>query len=369
MRVLTVNAGSSSLKLTLLDGDDTVIGEQELTAADRDVGGRESVSSGWGVEEAELRPALDNGLGEADAVGHRIVHGGSRFREGVRIDAGVREALRELVDLAPLHQPKSLAALDAVTQAMPDVPAVACFDTAFHTSLPPAAYTYALPASWRKRWGLRRYGFHGLSHAWVARRAPELLVERDPTALRIISCHLGAGASLCAIAGGVSIDTTMGFTPLEGLVMATRSGSVDPGMLLWLAERHDATPARMADALEHESGLLGLAGTADMREVIARAEAGDERAQLALDVYVHSLRAGIAAMAASLGGLDVLAFTGGVGQNSARVRELAATGLGFLGVRADPTADAPVTTLVIPAREDLEIARQVRSVLAGRVGA
>ncbi len=181
---------------------------------------------------------------------------------------------------------------------LPGVPAVACFDTAFHATLPAAAATYALPRDWRERFGLRRYGFHGLSHAWVARRVPALL-GRDGATLRIVSCHLGAGASLCAIAGGRSVDTTMGFTPLEGLVMATRSGSVDPGLLLWLLERGGVSQRELADALEHRSGLLGLAGTADMREVLERAQRGDDAASLALEVYVHRLRAGIAAMAAA----------------------------------------------------------------------
>ena len=230
VRVLVVNAGSSWLKLALLDGDDTTLEARELDAPRTR------------VDPDALSAALSSGLGDADAVGHRIVHGGERFREAVRIDAGVEAQLRALVDLAPLHQPKSLSALDAVGAALPELPAVACFDTAFHANLPAAAATYALPAAWRERWDLRRYGFHGLSHAWVARRAPQLL-ERDAEGLRIVSCHLGAGASLCAIAGGASVDTTMGFTPLEGLVMATRSGSVDPGLLLWLMER-EGTPRR-----------------------------------------------------------------------------------------------------------------------------
>jgi len=368
MRVLVVNAGSSSLKLTLLEGDDTMIAARELKAPRAQ------------VDPDQLRTALDSPLREADAVGHRIVHGGERFKEAVRIDAGVEAAMRELTDLAPLHQPKSLAALDAVTAVLGHLPAVVCFDTAFHATLPAAAATYALPAQWRERWGLRRYGFHGLSHSWVARRVPEFLGE-NPAGLRIVSCHLGAGASLCAIEDGRSIDTTMGFTPLEGLVMATRSGSVDPGMLLWLLEHEELSPMELADALEHRSGLLGLTGSADMREIVARAAAEDgseigRRARLGLDVYVHRLRAGIAAMAASLCGLDVLAFTGGVGERSATVRERAADGLGFLGVSLDGARNdeaegdeeigadrAAVRTLVLTAREDLEIARQVREVL------
>jgi acetate kinase len=322
-----------------------------------------------------LERALAGSLGHADAVAHRVVHGGERYVRATVVDDGVRRGLEELADLAPLHQAKSLAALDAVSRCLPDVPAVACFDTAFHATLSPAAATYALPARWRERWGLRRFGFHGLSHAWVARRATELLATSGPRR-RVISCHLGAGASLCAIGDGRSIDTTMGFTPLEGLVMATRSGSVDPGLLLWLLEREAVSEREMAEALEHESGLAGLAGDADLRTVLARADAGDEDAGLAMEVYVHRLRAGIAAMAASLGGLDALVFTGGVGENAAVVRARAADGLRFLGVeldtatneRAAPDAEitvpgAAVRTLVLRAREDLEMARQTRETL------
>jgi acetate kinase len=364
VRVLVVNAGSSSVKLSLVDDDDSLLGVRELSAPAPQIDAR------------ELCEAIGVGLGEADVVGHRIVHGGERFRDAVLIDAEVRGALRDLVERAPLHQPKSLAALDAVCEALPGVPAVACFDTAFHATLPPAAFTYALPEAWRERWGARRYGFHGLSHAWVARRAPELL-RSPPGGLRIVSCHLGAGASLCAIADGRSVDTTMGFTPLEGLVMATRSGSVDPGLLLWLMERKGMSERELADTLEHSSGLLGLAGTPDMREVLARADAGEANAQLALDVYVHRLCAGIAAMASALGGLEALVFTGGVGERSAAIRARALAPLGFLGLaiderrNSDVSEDAEITaeaavarTLIIQTREDLEIARQARGALA-----
>jgi acetate kinase len=363
MRVLVVNAGSSSLKLTLLDGDDQVIAAREL-----DVRGE--------LDEGALRDALKAGLDAADAVGHRIVHGGEQFVAAVRVDAEVEDALRALTDLAPLHQPKSLAALDAVSAQLPEIPAVACFDTAFHASLPPAAATYALPAAWRERWPIRRYGFHGLSHGWVARRAPQML-KRPPDGLRLVSCHLGAGASLCAIADGRSVDTTMGFTPLEGLVMATRSGNVDPGLLLWLLQHTGMTDAELASALEHDSGLKGLAGSDDMRVVVARAGDGDAASTLALDVWEHRLRGLIAGMAAALGGLDALVFTGGIGERSAPIRARAVQGLGFLGLAIDAernqtgdgdrelTADGAMTrTLVIQAREDLEIARQTRAVLA-----
>jgi len=338
VRVLVVNAGSSSLKLSLLDRNDTELWSSELDAP-RAL-----------VDDQAVEAALAQLPTVPEVAGHRIVHGGEQFREPVVVDEHVEAALRALTSLAPLHQPKSLAALDAVKRALPDVPAVACFDTAFHATLRPEAATYALPAEWRERYGVRRYGFHGLSHAQAARVAGD--------ARRVVTCHLGAGASLCAVLDGRSIDTTMGFTPLEGLVMATRSGSVDPGLLLWLQQSADIGVEEMADALEHESGLLGLAGTADMRELLAR---DDNEAQLAIAVYVHRLTAGIAAMVASLGGLDTLVFTGGVGEHAARVRELACAGLGHLGVG---TPGSAVRVLTVRAREDLEIARQARRLLA-----
>jgi len=362
LRILVVNAGSSSVKLRVLGDRDEVLG-----ATDLEVGAKEA-SAG------ELASALA-GLPDVEAVGHRIVHGGARFTAPVLIDRDVEAALHELADLAPLHQPHSLAVLAEVSAALPGVPAVACFDTAFHATLPPAAATYALPGSWRRDFGVRRFGFHGLSHAYASRRTAEMLGREQ---LRVVTCHLGAGASLAAVRNGRSIDTTMGFTPLEGLVMATRSGSVDPGLLLWLLERTAIGERQMAAALEHESGLAGLAGTADMREVLDRAGRGDAEAQHALDVYGHRLRGSIAAMAASLGGLDALAFTGGVGENSAEVRRLACEGLGFLGIELDPERNgaaagdgriesdgAQVAAVVISAREDVEIAAGVRRVLSG----
>jgi acetate kinase len=362
-QILVVNAGSSTIKLSLLATDERTTWSTELAAPRAQ------------VDPARLRVAIEPVADRVGAVGHRIVHGGERFRSVVRIDAEVERELRALSELAPLHQPKSLAALDAVTAALPAAPAFGCFDTAFHADLPDAARTYALPASWRERWPIRRYGFHGLSHAWVARRAPELMGVGS-SGLRIVSCHLGAGASLCAIGDGRSEATTMGFTPLEGLVMASRSGDVDPGLLLWLLEHGEMTAAEAGHALEHDSGLLGLAGTPDMREVIER-EATDADARLALGVYLHRLSGGIAAMAAALGGLDAIVFTGGVGARSARVRAGAVERLGFLGIVIDPALNAdrvddreisaagsPVRTLVITAREDLEITRQVRQAMA-----
>ena len=361
MRVLVVNAGSSSLKLSVLDGE-----RREWAVNIPAPGGR--------IDQDAVSDAIGT-HGALDAVGHRIVHGGTEYTAPTVVDPDVRARLEALTDLAPLHQPKSLQALDAVTAVVPGCPAVACFDTAFHAGIPPAAATYALPREWRRRWDLRRFGFHGLSHSYASRRAAELL-GADRSGLRIVSCHLGAGASLAAVQGGRSVDTTMGFTPLEGLVMATRSGSVDPGMVLWL-EEHVGMPApELAAALEHRSGLLGLAGTADMRAVVDAAASGQEDAVLALEVYLHRLRAGVAAMAAAMDGMDVIVFTGGVGEASAVVRARASAGLGFLGVGLDGAANeggtgdrqigatgAVVRALVVEAREDLEIALGVRQAL------
>jgi len=362
VRVLVVNAGSSSLKLRLLGDTDELLASADLPA---DAGG---------VDTATLAGAL-RGWDPPDVVGHRIVHGGAEFSGPVRIDDRVTHRLRALTDLAPLHQPTSLAGLDAVTAQLPDTPAVACFDTAFHATISPAAATYAIPADWRRRYGIRRYGFHGLSHAYAARRAAEL-AARSPEGLRVITCHLGAGASLCAVVGGRSVDTTMGFTPLEGLVMATRSGTVDPGLVLWLQEHEHLAPHEIATTLEHHSGLLGLAGTPDMREVEARARRENPDAQLAMDVYLHRLVGSIAAMAAAARGVDVLGFTGGVGEHSPTVRRRAAAQLDWLGVAVDPrrndraqgdtdltAGDASVQVLAVAAREDLQIALECRRLL------
>src|SRR6266545_6725366 len=310
MRVLVVNAGSSSLKLRLLGPDDALLADHELPAGDGRFDDREAAEVVRGLEQVE-------------AVGHRFVHGGRRLTAAARLDPGLEDHLRSLVDLAPLHQPPALAGAALVRRVLPSTPAVACFDTAFHAGMPAAAATYAVPADWRERHGVRRYGFHGLSHAYAARRAAGML-GRPLDRLRAVTCHLGAGASLAAVRFGASVDTTMGFTPLEGLVMATRSGTVDPGLVLWL-ERHAGIPSDELElALEHRSGLLALAGSADMREVLAAIGAGDTTARLALDVYVHRVRAGIASMAAAMGGVDAVVFTGGVGENAWEVRRLVA---------------------------------------------
>ena len=349
LTVLTVNAGSSSVKLRVVGPDGTV-----LAAAD---------------DSTLLRE-----MPEVAAIGHRVVHGGPALTAPARINDDVRRRIAEADELAPLHNRRALDGIDLASEVAPELPQVACFDTAFHATLPDAAAIYPLPAAWRQRWGLRRYGFHGLSHGYAARRAAALL-GRDPAALRVVTCHLGAGASLCAVDGGRSVDTTMGFTPLEGLVMATRSGSVDPGLLLWLL-RQGLDVDELADGLEQRSGLAGLAGSGDMREVRRAAEAGEEPARLALAVYRHRLCREIAAMAAALGGLDALVFTGGIGEHDAALRAEVCTRLGFLGVGLDDARNAAgdadreigasghsVRVLVVESREDLEIAEQTRQVL------
>jgi acetate kinase len=367
--VIVVNAGSSSLKVGALDADDQVTDTFNLDRWD------------GSPDHPGLADFLHRHAGDAGVIGHRVVHGGSKFTEPVLVNDSVVTAIRALTDLAPLHQPRALAGIEAARLALPDVPCVACFDTAFHSTMPQEAARYALPADWTQRFGLRRYGFHGLSHGYASRRAAELL-ERDPAGLRVVTCHLGAGASLAAVRSGRSMDTTMGFTPLEGLVMATRSGSVDPGLITWLLQHGGLSVDDVAAGLEQASGVAGLSGIAsgDMRDVLSAAGQGGPDARLAVGVYLHRLRREIAAMAAAMNGLDALVFTGGVGEHSGEIRAAAAAGLEFLGVRIDParndaTTDAEITasgarvrTLVVTAREDLEIARQARAVLtpAGR---
>ena len=335
--MLTVNAGSSSLKLALVENGERTA-DNELAA------------QGGEFDADELARFAEDGF---DCSSHRVVHGGSRFTAATVVDDEVRAALNDLVDLAPLHTKFALSAIDAVRGLGPE-PAVACFDTSFHVTLPAAARTYALPWEWNERYGLRRYGFHGLNHAYVARAAAKQL-GRPLEELRIVSCHLGAGASLCAIAGGRSVDTTMGFTPLEGLVMATRSGNVDPGLLMWLQRHEGVSAEELDDVLEHHSGVAGLSGlSGDMRELLEAVDRHDERARLAYEVYIHRLRAQIAAMVAAAGGIDALVFTGGIGEHSRRVRDDACA-------RLSPVTGAQV--LVIAAREDLELAAQAEAAL------
>lgn len=366
LRVLCVNAGSSSLKLSTLD------------EADRTVMSRGLDAPGGKFDQDELRMVVENLKGSVDAVGHRVVHGGTRFSSAVRIDSLVLDGLQKQVELAPVHQAAAISAIGLVSSLLPNTPGVACFDTAFHNTLPPAALTYALPRSWRERWGLRRFGFHGLSHEYASRRTAELLgtpLER----IRVVTCHLGAGASLAAVQWGRSVDTTMGFTPLDGLIMSSRSGSIDPGMLIWLLEGGRLDLAELSRGLQYESGVVGLAGTPDMHTVVERADKGEPEAALSVDVYVHRLRASIAAMAAAMDGLDALTFTGGVGENSPKIRWATASGLSMLGTTIDAAAndeadgdaiispvDSATAVVVVKSREDIVVARDVRQILGTR---
>jgi acetate kinase len=347
--VLVVNAGSTGLKLH-------VVGEDELSRAVESIGA---------VEPGGLA-----------AVAHRVVHGGPRFREPLLVDERVREQIHELEAIAPLHNAPCLAGIQEAEAALPGVAQVAVFDTGFHATIPPEAATYALPRRWREQWDVRRYGFHGLSVAWSAERAPELL-GRPAAGLRLVVCHLGGGCSLSAVRDGRSLDTTMGFSPLEGVPMATRSGSVDPGALAYLMREHGLGAAELERALERESGLRGLAGSDDMLAVERAAGEGDPDAALALDVFAHRVAGAAAAMAAAAGGVDALVFTAGIGENSAPTRARVCERLAFLGVELDPernaasgpdrdiaAAGSSTRVLVVRAREELIAARAARRLVA-----
>ncbi len=362
MIVLVLNAGSSSLKVRLLESAGGQVLANKLI---------ERVGSDVPDHAAALQLALaDLPLGGVEATGHRVVHGGERFVQPTLLTPEVLDALDTLTPLAPLHNPPALAGIHAALDMLPGLPNVAVFDTAFHTTLPPEAFLYAVPYELYERHAVRRYGFHGVSHAYVAREAARLL-GRPLGELRLITLHLGNGASACAVLRGVSVDTSMGFTPLEGLVMGTRSGDLDPALALWLAERDGAAAANTT--LNRDSGLKGLSGVSgDLRDLHAAREAGNPRAQTALNVMVHRLRHYVGAYAAVLGGLDALVFTGGVGEHDAWIRAELIRGLGVFGFRLDSAANARHSTrvtsgapaaLVIPTDEEGEIARQTAELL------
>jgi len=366
VNTLVVNAGSSSLKLRVLDSADTVLASKDVPAmAPDDMG-------------PILAAFLQSGP-TIDAAGHRVVHGGALFTHPIVLDEAIDETLQSLVDLAPLHNPRGLAAVRTLQSLRPGLPQVACFDTSFHIGMPAKASTYALPRAWREDWGIRRFGFHGLSHDWASRTASELL-GRPRGVLRLVTAHIGSGASLAAVAFGQSVDTTMGFTPMEGLVMATRSGSVDPGLVLWVQRQRGLSAVDVETTLETHAGLLGLSdASGDLRTVISAVDAGDEDARLAYEVYVYRLQTNIGAMVAALEGIDALVFTGGAGQASGRLRMDTCARLGFLGLRIDEAMNAAVSgngfvsrgnatpaVLVVQAREDIEIARQVRQLLSSQ---
>ncbi len=364
MRILVLNPGSSSLKGSLIrvPGDGTLATDEVDWGADATA----RTDRAGGVSQLIADLAGDAGV---DAVGYRVVHGGERFRAPTRVDDGVVEAIDQLAAIAPLHNPVAVETIRAGRDALPDCPHVACFDTAFHATLAEEAWRYPLPNAWVERHGLRRYGFHGLSVEWSVGRAAELL-GRPIADLRLVVAHLGSGASVTAVSGGRSVDTSMGFTPLEGLMMGSRAGSVDPGILLHLL-RADVSVDELADGLDHRSGLVAMSRSeGGAREIEAAAEAGDARAQLALDMFARRAAAGMAGVASSLDRLDAIVFTGGIGENSARIRGAITARLGVLGVapaRGSTTedailsaADAPVAVLRVRAREDLVIAHGVR---------
>jgi acetate kinase len=374
VRVLVLNAGSSTLKASVLDAPrrepvatETVDwGADATVAVDRDAGlgdllGRLVVS---GVP-----------IGSIEAVGHRVVHGGPRFREPVLLDETVIEELSALTPLAPLHNPVAIETIRVALRAVPDVPHVACFDTAFHATLGPAGYRYPVPDRWFEEWGIRRYGFHGLSVAWSVRRAAELL-DRDLVSLRLVVAHLGSGCSVTAVDGGRSVATSMGFTPLEGLMMGTRAGSIDPGILLGLLHDARRTADELAADLDHESGLVGIAGTSDMRALLDAAEQGDEKASLAIAMFVGRAGEGIAAAATSLPQLDAVVFTGGIGEHAGPVRARIVQRLAALGlpaIRVDgrdedgllTRAGASPAVLRIAAREDIVVAEAAVELATG----
>ena len=394
MSILVINAGSSSLKFGLFDPEameplasglidwTAQSGQAELVIRAR---GSEAIRSR--VEASDHRASVaqalrclaqtQDGTGGREApvaavVGHRVVHGGAVFRDSVRIDENVKAAIGRLAELAPLHNPPALEAVEAAEAALPAASHVAVFDTAYFASLRPDAYVYPLPYEWYTDWGVRRFGFHGISHAYCAGRAAELL--GGAAGLRLVICHLGNGCSASAVRGGVALDATMGFTPMEGLMMGTRSGSVDPGVLLHVQRRHGLDADRLDDALNHHSGLLGVSGvSSDYRQVEAAAKQGHERARLALDIFARRVRSAVGGLAVGMGGLDALVFTAGVGEHSAGLRTAACAGLECLGLRLDPDRnangvpdgdvarrDSPARILVIQTREELMIAREAR---------
>jgi len=393
MKVLICNAGSSSFKFSLFEAE----GEQLLAEGSIDWTTKPAllVYRRTGQQEIRERLTLDKhveasarivanlvappnpvlrSLDELGAVAHRVVHGGSRYTTAVRITPEVKQAIGELADLAPLHNPASLDGIQAVEEVLPEVPQVAVFDTAFHATLPEAARTYAVPRQWTRNWGVRRYGFHGLSHSYCASRAAEMIGRKN---LRLITAHLGNGASVSAVRDGICVDTSMGFTPLEGLVMGTRSGTVDPGILIYLLRHKGLDVEKLDHALNSESGLLGISGfSSDMREILA-ASRDNQDARLAIEVYVHRLRQTVGAMAAILGGVDGLVFAGGVGEHAAQIREWTCENLGYLGLELDtcvnatckPDADvasavSAARILVIATNEDLAILRETRRLLS-----
>ncbi len=360
MKILVLNAGSSSLKISIFEPDK---GSSPLWEGEAAIDAANHETTDLDALLASHKPV--------DAVGHRVVHGGSSFRASSLITPEVKSGIEQLKELAPEHNARELHGIEAAERAFGrETPQVAVFDTAFHSTLAPVAYTYPGPHEWLGQ-GIRRYGFHGISHQYTSRRAAEIL-GRDLKSLRLITCHLGNGCSLAAIRDGISVDTTMGFTPLDGLMMGSRSGSIDPGILLYLLNHRGHDAEELSRTLNHKSGLAGISGVSeDMRQILAAIAQGNQRAKLAFDMYVHSVRSHIGAMLGSLGGLDALIFTAGVGENCAPLRAEVCAGLEFLGIKLDDEKNArspadrniaasgsALPVLIVHTRENWEIAQE-----------
>lgn len=397
MNILVINCGSSSLKYQLLDPETEQtsakglverIGMPGAVLTHRKTGGeKEIITAEIPNHTVAIQLVLDalvnpeygvlKDLNEIEAVGHRVVHGGEKFAQSVLIDDKVLKAIEECVELAPLHNPPNIAGIEACQNLMPGVPQVAVFDTAFHQTMPPYAYIYGLPYEMYEKYKIRKYGFHGTSHKYVSQRAAVLL-NRPLEDLKLISCHLGNGSSITAIEGGKSVETSMGFTPLEGLMMGTRSGDLDPAIVSYIQQKEDLTSKRVNDFLNKKCGVLGVSGvSSDFRDIEAEAEKGDYRAQLALDVFAHDVKKYIGSYAAVLNGADAIIFTAGLGENSASMRESIVGGLSYLGVEIDPeknntrgkeidisTENASCRVLVIPTNEELMIAMDTYGIVS-----
>ena len=398
MSILIINAGSSSLKFGLFreqSCDRLIAGQIDWANGDRqqarllvrpcdgttlcsEVAVPDSASAATCALQAALA-AIQPGRGGVPpitAVGHRVVHGGVEFRASVKLDGQVKAGIARWSELAPLHNPPTLKAIEAAETALPGKPQVAVFDTAFYAQLPPKAYLYALPYEWYEKWGIRRFGFHGISHAYCAGRAADL-AGRDAGQLRVVSCHLGGGCSATAIRGGVAVAMTSGFSPLDGLMMGTRCGSIDPGILLHAQQQQGLTRQELNRALNYSAGLLGVSGvSADLAQIEAAAAQGNERARLAFDMFADQVRGAIASLAATLGGVDVLTFTDRIGEGSAALRRAVCEGLQFMGIKLDPqrnavaradadvaTVDSSVRVMVIHTEEELMVARETCRVL------
>jgi acetate kinase len=390
MKILVLNCGSSSLKYKLFDMPEGIVLARGQAGAlfHHDIAGQEPFLNKTPLQNyheaihALLAHLIDGKQGilksmsEIEGVGHRVVHGGEHFRTSVVVDPAIRETLEAIKHLAPLHNPPNLMGIDVCTSLMPGVPQVAVFDTAFHQTMPAYAYTYAIPYRYYLEDHVRRYGFHGISHRYVAGRAAEIL-GKNIDELKIITCHLGAGASLCAVAQGKSLDTSMGFTPLSGLVMGTRSGDIDPALVSFLVEKEHCSLAQVIDMLNRESGVFGISGISpDFRDLEKEADRGNERARLALSAFAYSVAKGVGSLIPAAGGLDVLVFTAGIGENSPNMRRRICAFLSWLGTTLDegknlegalegeisPTG-AKVTVLVVPTDEEKMIAQETRAVL------